>query len=285
MRPIQYTALFSAIAALIPLNQQAAPLVSIGDNADLFFNGSSSVRWTSNLFRDEEEEEDDVIFTLSPGFELNVGRGVSNADFSVITRYDIIRYADNDDLNTETFHIRALGSYSSSRLDLNGSASFDEEQTTSGQEQTGEDLDDLIETDNYAARLDGEYRFSPKFSFGAGVNYRNKEYTSYEDPFADRETWTVPLDVFYELTPKVDLSVGYSYSHTEVEERATPSFDLPFSTYMGEYDTESHFFNIGARGNLLPKLNGFFKVGYRVRETDDADTGVIDFLEIGRAHV
>ena len=33
---------------------------------------------------------------------------------------------DYDQLDTELFHIEALGTYESSRLNLNGSASFDE---------------------------------------------------------------------------------------------------------------------------------------------------------------
>ena len=53
-----------------------------------------------------------------------LGRGITNADFTVITRYDIVRYQDNDRLDTELFHIEALGTYESSRLSLNGSASF-----------------------------------------------------------------------------------------------------------------------------------------------------------------
>lgn len=75
---------------LAPLSLNASPLVSIGDNADLFFNGSSSVRWTSNLFRDEVNETSDVIFTVTPGLELNVGRGMANADFSILTSYDLV---------------------------------------------------------------------------------------------------------------------------------------------------------------------------------------------------
>ena len=31
----------------------AAPFVSIGDNTDIYFNGSSSIRWASNIFRNE----------------------------------------------------------------------------------------------------------------------------------------------------------------------------------------------------------------------------------------
>jgi hypothetical protein len=40
------------------------------------------------------------------------------------------------------------------------------------------------------------------------------------------------------------------------------------------YDTDSHFFNIGARGNLLPKLTGFFKIGYRMRDSGDSVANV-----------
>ncbi|MGB0408869.1 MAG: hypothetical protein ACPGIC_02630, partial [Opitutales bacterium] len=95
----------------------AAPLVSIGDNTDIYFNGSTSLKWSSNLFSDESDEVEDILYTISPGFEINVGRGLTNADFSVITRYNIRRYFDEGQLDTELFNIRAVGSYSSSRLD------------------------------------------------------------------------------------------------------------------------------------------------------------------------
>ena len=67
----------------------AAPLVSIGDNTDIFFNGSSSLRWASNIFRDEENEESDSSWIISPGLEVNVGRGITNADFTASEFFDI----------------------------------------------------------------------------------------------------------------------------------------------------------------------------------------------------
>ena len=245
----------------------ASPLVSIGDSADVFFNGSSSVRWASNIFRDEFSEVDDLYWTLSPGFELNVGRGVSNADLSVITRYDIIRYQDNDQLDVELFHIKAIGSYRTSRLDLSGTVSFDENKTSSGENNV---INDLIAYDNTAARFGAEYRFSPKFSFGSGVKYREQEYQTFVDRFADREVLDVPFDVFYELTPKVDLTVGYVYTNTDIEKRILPTADPLVGLETAGYETNSHFFNVGARGNLLPKLSGYFKAGYRVRSSDDS---------------
>lgn len=262
------SSLIAPFALLPTVSVNAAPLVSIGDNVDVFFNGSSSVRWVSNVFREENDKVDDFMLTLSPGFEINVGRGVSNADFSIITRYDILRYDDLSHLNTELFHIQAVGSYQAARLNVNGAVSFDEEQSTAGNEQV-QGRDDLIESDNVRARLMGEYRFSPKFSFGAGVRYHERKYTTFEEILADRKTTSFPLDVFYELTPKVDLSGGYTYTYTDVDSTDTrPSYDI-----------DSHFFNVGARGNLLPKLTGFFKVGYRTRSTsglaNDTNTGML----------
>jgi outer membrane protein assembly factor BamA len=269
-----------AAAFVLPLtlpeqSLNASPLVSIGDNTDVFFSGSSSLRWTSNVFRDEDDEVSDLLWVLSPGFEVNVGRGLSNADLSVITRYDIVRYQDEDQLDTELFHIKAIGSYKTSRLDLNGSVSFDETKTSTGDVNVDRDL---IEYDTTSAELNAEYRFSPKFSFGAGVRYTEIEYQSYEDIFADRDTTSVPLDLFYELTPKVDLSVGYTYTSADVGEAVRNGFSFDESLLQtvsttqasSGYDQTSHFFNIGARGNLLPKLSGFFKIGYRVRDADDS---------------
>lgn len=245
------------LSLLSPSFTSAAPLVSVGDNVDIYFSGSSSLRWTSNVYRDEVDEADDIIWTISPGFEINVGRGLPDADLSIITRYDIVRYQELDQLDAELFHIKAVGSYSTSRLDLSGSLSFDESKSASGEANI---IRDLMETDTVSANLNAEYRVSPKFSFGAGVQYSEREYVTYTDRFADRDTTTLPFDVFYELTPKVDLSLGYTYSQTDID-----------STILrNEYETSSHFYNVGARGNLLPKLTGFFKVGYRDRDSTRA---------------
>lgn len=251
---------------LAPLSLNASPLVSIGDNADLFFNGSSSVRWTSNLFRDEVNETSDVIFTVTPGLELNVGRGMANADFSILTSYDLVFYGDNNDLNTGLFHIKALGDYQDSRWDLRGSVSFDEYQTTTGDaNRPGE----LIESEAVRFSLRGEYQFSPKFSLASGASYIDYAYVNGSElDFADYTYLTVPVDVYYEMTPKLDLSLGYVYGLRQVDD----------SVVRGPgYDTTSHFFNLGARGELLPKLTGFFKVGYRIKDAEGTrdDSGML----------
>ncbi|MBT4758342.1 MAG: outer membrane beta-barrel protein [Opitutae bacterium] len=245
---------------------QAAPLVSIGDNVDVFFNGSSSVQWQSNVFYDDADEQDDIRFTVSPGFEVNVGRGLSNLDLSIVTRYDIVRYDELSDLDSEQFHIKAISSYRSSRWDVDGLVSYDEQQS-SGKDGNTNQKGQLTQSENIRANLNGEYRLSPKFSVGSGVNYSDKQYKDQES-LADRVSFTVPVDIFYELTPKVDLSVGYTHTSTDVGE--TNIGDTVNGREVSSYDKTGHFFNIGARGELLPKLSGFFKFGYRTSDSDDS---------------
>lgn len=243
-------------------SSMASPLVSIGDNASVYFDGTSELRWSSNIYRNARSAVDDLTWTLSPGFEINVGGDQSNADLSVVTRYDIVRYNEQKDNDTELFHIKALGSYSSSRLDLSGSISFDEDESNSGDKNV---VNDLVGTDTTNAALNAEYEVSPKFNIGSGVRYREQEYQKpYAGRFADQTVTTVPVDVFYELTPKFDLSIGYQYKNTEVGETANASF------YTSDYETDGHFFNVGARGDLLPKLSGFFKVGYSYTDRGDS---------------
>lgn len=260
MKPLHKASLPLVLLLVAATHQTstASPLVSIGDNTDIFFNGSSNVQSSSNVFRRETDEESDIMLSLKPGFELNVGRGASNLDFSVVTQYEIRRYADLNDLDTELFSIQANSAYQTSRLDLSGSVFFREQKAATSDSL----INDLVESDVTGGRIDSEYRFSPKFSFGAGYKYNETEYKD-QASLADRERFTIPLDLFYELTPKVDLSVGYSYGETDVAALVTPA--------RAAYTTEDHFFNVGARGNLLPKLTGFFKVGYRDRDSDRAN--------------
>ena len=255
---------------------QASPLISIGDNAEIYFDGSSTARWTSNVFLTDRNEVEDFSYILSPGFEFNLGRDASNADLSILTRYDIIRYNDLTELDVELLHVKLRGAYKSSRLELTVSASYDEMKSNSGDIQI---IDDLIESTLNNRGVNGEYQISPKFSFAAGANYSETEYTGvFEGVLTDQIRESFPLDIYYEISPKLDLSFGYKYTDSEIgalKPTATGDFVvepssgliIPINLERNAYNRENHFFNIGARGSLLPKLTGYLKVGYSKRES------------------
>ena len=252
---------------------QASPLISIGDNAEIYFDGSSTARWTSNVFLTDRNEVEDFHYILSPGFEFKLGRDASNADLSILTRYDIIRYNDLTELDVELLHVRLRSAYKSSRLELTVSASYDEMKSNSGDIQI---IDDLIESTLTNRDVKGEYQLSPKFSFAAGANYSETEYTGvFEGVLTDQSRESFPLDIYYEISPKLDLSFGYKYTDTEigalkptlsVYNDPSTNNDILINLLNNSFNRENHFFHIGARGSLLPKLTGSFKVGYNKRE-------------------
>lgn len=257
---IKTLSLFSAavLFSLAPLCVSAAPLVSIGDNATVHFNGSASTYWTSNLFRDEINEVDDLVLTLTPGLELQYGNSATSLSVGGSVNYEIRSYDDRSDLDQNLLLINTYGSYQTSRLTVNAKAGYNEEQTNSDSVNNV-----LIESDNYNASIGAEYRLSTKFKFGAGYKYSNRDYVTETTSSADYTVYTIPLDLYYELTPKLDLSAGFTFSDREIEA-------LDLSPVPG-YDTQTYFYNVGLRGDLLPKLSGTAKVGYRNRVRDGFD--------------
>lgn len=239
-----------------------SPLVDLGESGVVKFVGSSRVNWHSNIFRDERDEESDITYSLAPGFEWTLGRGLSVWDAALKASYTWIEYMDNPDLGTELLSCSANSSYQGSRLDLEMGASYQEQQTTSGDVNRDKDL---IESRNHAVRLNFDYRYSPKLGVSAGIRYAAREYVEPEGFFADYDHWRLPFDLYYEWTPKLDLSLGYQYGLREVK-----GYTRENGNRIGSYDTHSHFFNAGLRGALLPKLVGSVRAGFRMRDSDSS---------------
>lgn len=246
-----------------PGRLSASELVSIGDNASIQFVGSSSVRYSSNIFRSRRDEVEDVIWTLSPGFVLDVGRGLSGTSFGLSTQYNIVRYEDFSRLNSELLSLSANASHNTGRLNLRSRASFRQRQSSTGDGDVRVQ-DDLIKSDFYSADINGSYRLSPKFGFSAGFVYSGREYTTFSERFADRDISSFPMSISYELTSKVDMLLGYTYS---VEDIGDADNGLRF---VGAYKNKRHRLNLGLRGDLLPKLSGTFRVGYNTRTSEDS---------------
>ena len=64
----------------------------------------------SNVNAAAANERDDVIFTVRPGLELDLVRGESQADGSLIVQSTNLRYSDNEIYNAENLGVFANGS-------------------------------------------------------------------------------------------------------------------------------------------------------------------------------
>lgn len=248
----------------------AAPLVALGDGAALFFKGTASAEYQSNIFRDADDEESDTIFIFTPGLELEIGRvsgSTLSGTISIAEQFKL--YSDNSDLDTENFLANAALDYRGGSLSASLMASFAQLDSTSA---TSEANVPGIIVEREESRLKGyaEYTFSSLLSVGAGAGYFKQDYTT--AGFIDSETYTVPADIYYELSPKLDLSVGYVYKTVEFDAANAAEFD-------------SHFFNVGARGEILPKLSGRAKVGFELRDVENDDSKTTYAMEAALSYV
>ena len=242
----------------------AAPLFSLGDNADVFFNLQTGVKADSNVTAAAANERDDVIFTVRPGLELDLVRGESQADGSLIVQSTNLRYSDNEIYDAENLGVFANGSYEDVVYSFGGALSFVEDQTTTQRI----DLDGLLESETFDVSGYFRYDFTQKVGVRIGAQFTNLDYVGvFDDQLPDRETVTLPLKFFYAYSPKLDITAGFRYRNADIDN---------LGTVIGN-DPEDIQFTVGVEGELLPKLVGSVDVGYQERSfqtgsLDDTDT-------------
>ena len=236
----------AAVAAslLLGASAGAAPLISIGERAAVFFNGSVTARYDDNVFLNANNEESDVLFIFSPGVEFAYG-GESIWNFSAFYRHDIYRYTDATELNTDAGNLFLNASYAYNRLVAEFDASY--RRLTQNTFDIGEGR--VVRRDVYRIGVDSEYDLTELFDVGAGISYQETNFKDRE--FRDVETITVPLDLYYDWTERVDLSVGYRFRDN--------------NTYGTGRDSQDHFINVGARGEVTPRVSGSVRLGYQER--------------------
>ncbi len=246
--------LLKGFALLLPgLSLTAAPMVSIGNNMDLFFNGRASVEMNDNITLDPSNELDDVVFHFVPGIEINFGRGQTNGDFTIIWQEDFVRYTEEDQFDSQQTSIIASGSYETPKFSGGVNLSYLERQSNTNNVNF---IGSLIQQDIVNLGANGEWVLSPKTSFGGGLKYTDISYKGFAEAIIpDRETLTLPINFYYSISPKLDFSAGYQYRDVDIEDQ----------TGAPGNDPEDHFLNVGLRGEFNPKLTGNIRVGFQER--------------------
>ena len=249
------------VAALLAggTSVQAAPLVTVADTVDVFFNGLVAGRYQSNVFS-RPDAQNDVLFIFGPGVELNVGRN-SMANLRVLFREDFYFYNRFQDLNTQRANLFIDGSYANGPLSADAGFSYVQtQQNTSSTLIAGAPpLPTLVKRDLYDANASAQYDFSEKYWASSGFNWHRTDYTNnqvFGGSYANYDTYSVPVDLYYRVTPKWSLGPGFRYRYTNSEATSTQP-----SRYYNDY-----FFNLAITGEVLPKLDANVNVGYQVRD-------------------
>lgn len=240
LKTILSTLALGGISAL-PLTANP-PLVSIGEHTDVRALFSVTAKHEDNVFLRDNAKKSDWSFIFSPGVEVNLGRGETNGNIDFIYREDIIRYSDLGNLDTSSSNFILSGDYTEAKYSIRGTASWRQlQQNTADAALVGT----LVKRELTNLGLRGEYRFSELLSVGSGISYDKTVYK--HSSFHNSDNLNIPVDLYYHITEKYALSLGYNFRDTTVKRGS---------------NRQTHFFNVGIRGEVLPKLNAEFRVGY-----------------------
>lgn len=245
---MKYTGRIIALAALLGVNAPAASFMAIGDNAELFLTGSAAIRFDDNIYLDAVNEQDDMIWSFTPGFDVVFGQG-SATQGNIYFREEFVKYSDASNQDTSLSNVGI-----STRYD-GGKSKFDLGFTYNQLSQNDNDVraaGDLVRREITHFHAKPEFGITEKSSLSIGVTYDRTNYKP--NGYTDNSIWSVPVDYFFEYSPKLDLSLGYRRRESDLG--------------TGGLDSEDNFFNIGARGEFTPKVTGQLRVGFGTREFD-----------------
>ena len=258
----------SSVLLAAAVSASAAPLVTIGDQLDLFFKGAVIGKWDSNITytSDKNKQLNDYSSVFRLGAEADYGR---NSKFKANVKFyeDLTRYADQKQFNSNLAHVAANASYTEANYSIKGVFSFDQRfqnsATTTEANQTGS----LVRFNSWLAGAEGTYDFSEKLFGELGVNWNRTEYLgNWSDLYADNDVYSVPVSLLYKVTQKVSVGLTYQYRYTE--------FTGGQSSYADRYgsEREDHFAGVTVRGDILPKLNASAYAGIAYRDIKDAQS-------------
>ena len=252
--------LISALLATA-FSVNAAPLVTIGDQLDLFFRGEVSGAWNSNVTYKSDNKIDDYSVVFKVGGELDYGR---NSKFKANVKFmeNLTRYAQHKTFNSNLANLFANASYTESnwnvRTDFSFVQSFQNSSTTVQANQEGS----LVRSDIYNAGVEGTYDFTDKIYGEVGFRWYATYYQGeWSDIYSDYDSYSVPISVLYRITEKISAGLSYTYRYIDFS-GGRPSNAIVY----GDGRTD-HTVGVTVRGQLLPKLSTMLYGGWAYRDS------------------
>ena len=239
--------------------------IALGPDTKLHLTLDGQVRFDDNVRLDSDNEKSDTVFVVAPGLDLNYNGGLSKGN--VVVQEQIIRYGDVDELDGELFSAVGEYTYEGAMTKVAARAGYRE---LSQGSVTIRNREEAVRHDVGNASIDAVWSATAKTRIGSGLFYNST--TNPSGFYADHESYGLPVDLYYEVSPKLDVSLGYRYRRSLVDR---PTALMPGQTWISQ-DSKDHFFNVGARGEFTPKLNGQVRIGYGVRNFDEVATGLDD---------
>ncbi len=260
---------FGAVALLgMVATVQAAPLFSVGDNLDVFFDGKLKGQYNSNVTSAHSNKVEDYALIMSPGVVVNWGRN-SKVSANASFHEDMIRYLDNarynENLAKAFFDLTYQGDPFSAKLNVSYVQNY---QNTPSAIVPGVTNQDIIRSDTFTAGAMGYYNISPKTSLELGFNYTNQRYVEgWDYLYNDRNIYNIPISIYYSVTPQLDLGLFFQYSYEQLDD-AKGVTGLGWSVAPGR-NRSNYFGGVSARVKSWERLSGLVNVGVTMVDIDD----------------
>lgn len=259
-------AMYMAVLGLAA-SANAAPLVTIGDEVDVFFKGAVIGKWDSNVYLGtgaaSSPKVDDYILTVRLGAELDYGKN-SKVKANIKFFEDINRYSNLSHLNNELANVIAKVSYVDERYRGDADFSYSQlQQNNSTMLGAGGNPGDQVRYDTYNAGLMNTYLFTDKITGELSIRYYRQHFLEYSDIYSDNNCISVPLNILYQVTEKINAGLSYQYRRT------TFSGGDPWSAMYGDA-RDDHFIGVNVRGEIFEKLTGSLYFGATHRQLDNA---------------
>ena len=237
------TTAFVNAATIFP----TSPLIQIGDDTDIFFNGSLSFDFKDNLYS-VADKKSAALVTFTPGFDLLYAKD-SPLTASLKAARSFLRYNKSEykDLEEGQDSISASANYETGGpLVVGVSTSYNESARNDNLAgilgaDSGQVLGaTLVRQANYSHALNIGYKLSEKLNLKVGFinsynHYLNPTKTETENPIGTKNinyntntlseinTKSIPISITYK-TPSEKLEYGFNFTHDSSDYSAAPYF-------------------------------------------------------------
>ena len=251
---MKITQTITAFISLGTVACSAAPLMQFGEDVQLHLTAGLAFTFEDNvLLAPDSVAEEDTAMVFSPGLELRVApEGAASLTLSY--KYNITRYTDTTELNSEFNDLNLSGRYDSGVMLTSAYLRYLE---SNSKTWTLDNMSDIrgvvVNRDTFSAGASTRYEISDLTAFKVGVDYSD---TNYElSNYFDEESYSVPVSFIYKVRPKVEVNAGIRYRNSEATRGATKR----------EYEDMYYF--VGAVGEVFsPVWYADVSVGFQERE-------------------
>lgn len=248
-------AVFFVFALTWRVSAQEKSNIHIG-TLEIHPSASVTQSYDSNIFLEpDDEEEDDFITDIGLGLEAKmplIPQRQEDFMLEAFYRADIIRFWDQDDIDRVDHTARGLLYFAFAndfrlRIEDNFLKTADppNSELTDLEKRFRNILDAYLIYDREKIKIEGGYRMV------------RDEYDNFAN--LDKTDNMFSGAYFYQIFPKTSIFGEYDYGEIEYGNNQTNS------------DSEYHQGRLGIEGNLIPKLTGTVKAGFRQVEYDESD--------------